>query len=105
MRSSVQPTYDSRITGPAYHVTYRVNGKTVTFREPIDDPFIRGRVTVGWLDVLRSLLRGSLTVEVRVEADVDRMNDVLELDANALLRNSSRRTQFDAQIQEALEKR
>lgn len=104
MRRSVQATYDSRLTGPAYHVTYRFNGKAITFREPIDDPFIRGRVTVGWLDLLRSLFRGGLTLEVTVGGNEDRMNDVLELDANALLRNSSRRKKFDIQIQGALEK-
>lgn len=104
MRHSVQSTYDSRLTGPAYHVTYRLNGKAITFREPIDDPFIRGRVVVGWLDLVRSLFRGSLTVEVQVGGDKDRINDVLELDANALIRNSSRRKAFDTQIQGALEK-
>lgn len=104
MRRSVQPTYDSRVTGPAYHVTYRVNGKAITFREPIDDPFIRGRVTISWRDLLRGLFRGGLTVEVQVGADEDRVNDVLELDANALARGSSRRKAFDARIQGALEK-
>jgi len=103
MRRSIQPTYDSRMTGPAYHVTYRVNGKTITFREPIDDPFIRGHVTIGWLDLLRGLLRGQITVEVIVGGERDRVNDVLELDANALVGNSSRRKRFDARIQEVLE--
>ena len=103
MRRSLQPTYDSRLTGPAYHVTYRVNGKAITFREPIADPFIRGHVTVGFWDLLRSLFRGHLTVEVQVGASWDRMNDVLELDVNTLLGQSSRRKAFDAQIQEGLE--
>ena len=104
MRNSLQPTYDSRVTGPAYSVTYRVNGKTLTFRELVPDPFIRGRVTVGWWDILRGLVRGSLTVEMIVEASQYRMDDVLELDANTLLHNSSRRRDFDAQIQGAMEK-
>lgn len=104
VRRSIQPTYDSRVTGPAYHVTYRINGKTITFREPIADPFVNGRITIGWLDLLRGLFRGRLTVEVMVGGDVGRMNDVLELDANALVRNSSRRAAFDGRIQEALEK-
>lgn len=103
MRQSIQPTYDSRQTGPAYHVTYRVNSKTITFRELIDDPFIRGRVVVGWRDLLRSLFRGSLTVEVNVDGDKDRVNDVLELNANALVRGSSRRQSFDTKVQGALE--
>ncbi len=79
-----------------------MNGKAITFRDPIDDPFIRGRVVIGWRDLLWSLFRGSLTVEVTVSGDMDRMNDVLELDANALITNSSRRTEFDGQVQESL---
>ncbi len=103
MRHSIESTYDSRITGPAYHVTYRVNGKTITFQEPIDDPFIRGRVDIGFFDLLRGFFRGGLTVEVIVGGDRERINDVLKLDAYALVRNSSRRRGFDAQICAALE--
>lgn len=103
-RQSIQPTYDSRETGHAFHVTYRVNDKTVTFREPIADPFIHGRVVIGWLGLLRTLLRGRLVVEVLVDGDKDRVDDVLELDANTLISKSSRRLAFDGQIQEAMKR-
>lgn len=101
-RQSVHPTYDSRLTGPAYHVTYRVNGKTIAFREPITDPFISGKVTLGWRDLLCGLLRGQVSVEVIVGGDKDRVDDVLELDANTLVTKSSRRLAFDSQIQRTL---
>lgn len=99
MRRSIQSTYDSRQTGPAYHVTYRMNDKTITFQEPIDDPFIRGRVTIGFLDLLRGLLRRHIIIEVIVSGDKDRVDDVLELDENALISRSSRRLAFNVQLQ------
>jgi hypothetical protein len=102
-RNSIRPTYDSRETGPRYHVTGRINGKTVLFQHPIDDPFISQSVTVTWAGLLRSLLRfRSLKVEVLVGGDKDIVNDVLELDGNQLVPDSTRRDTFNSHINEAI---
>lgn len=75
--------YDSRQTGPRYHVTTRVNGQTVQFQHRIEDPFVRQTVTVGWRDILRSLLhRRSLVVEVLVDGDREVIDAVIALDEN-----------------------
>lgn len=39
-RRSIEPTYDSRETGPRYHVSSTVDGRPVAFMEPIQDPFV-----------------------------------------------------------------
>jgi hypothetical protein len=101
-RTSIQPTYDSAKTGPAYHVTSRVGDCTVTFERPIGDPFVTHRVTVGWPDLLRGLLRRRLDVTVIVGGDRDRVEDVLELDAEWLGHRSTRRDEWDAGIRRAL---
>ena len=54
-----------------YHVTTGVAGRTITFQHRVDDPFIAHRVTVGWRDLLRGLLRRRLVVEVMVDGDRD----------------------------------
>lgn len=41
MRQSIQPTYDSRETGPRFSVEYFVNGRSID-KTPISDPFLRG---------------------------------------------------------------
>lgn len=101
-RQSIRATYDSRDTGPAYHVTVRVDDRTDTFRRPIDDPFARTDVHLGWRDLLRGLLRRRLTVTVIIGGDIDRMNDVLELDDNTLLPNSTRRQTWNSHVNETL---
>lgn len=94
-KKSIQPTYDSRKTGLRYHVTTTINNRVIgTFRERIADPFVRQTVTVTWLDLLHGLLRGRVVVEVMVGGDPDVMNDVLELDANALVPGRSRRADY-----------
>jgi hypothetical protein len=103
LRQSIQPTtYDSRETGPRYHVTTRIDDRTTVFRTPLDDPFVRHIVHLGWRDLLRGLLGRRLTVTVMVGADVDVMDDVMELDANTLLLNCTRRDEFNQQINNAL---
>lgn len=82
-RGAVAPVYDSRETGPRYHVTTRINGETIDFQHPADDPFVRQTVRVARRDMLRCLLRGRrLVVEVLVGADRDVIDAVLALDAN-----------------------
>lgn len=101
-RASIQPTYDSRETGPRYHLSTFVNGRTLDWEKPLDDPFVTTVVTVGWPDLLRALLRRRLTVRFQVNADRDLIEDVLELDANYLGINCTRRAEFNGQIQRAL---
>lgn len=103
MRNSIKSTYDSRETGPAYHVTYQIGDRTLTFQEPIDDPFVRGIVRVSRWEMLKSLLRWRpLKVCMIVGGHLDRMYDVLELDDNTLIPGSSRRAAFDSHINERL---
>jgi len=101
-RQSIKPTYDSSETGPRYHVTTWLNGRVITWEHRVDDPFVRQTVTVGWRDLLRSLLRRELIVKVSVGADRDVMEDVLELDANALGYNCTRRDEFNGSLNAAL---
>lgn len=103
MRNSIRPTYDSRETGPRYHVTGRINGKTILFQHPIDDPFISQSVMITWPGLLRSLLRfRRLTVEIIVGGDIGVINDVMELDENCLVPGSTRQAAFRSHINETL---
>lgn len=102
-RQSIQPTYDSRETGPRYYVSAFVHGRPVTWRKPIDDPFVSTEITIGWPDLLRALLRRHLVVRFQVDADRELVEDVLELDGNYLGINNTRRAEFNAQILAALD--
>ena len=102
MRNSIRPTYDSRETGPRYHVTTRVGIRTIEFQKRVDDPFVSHRVTIGWPDLLRGLLRRHLTVDVLVGGDLDAVNDVMELDDNCLVPGSTRQAAFRSHLNEAL---
>ncbi len=103
MKPSVRATYDSRETGPRYHVTTCVNNKTVEFRKPIEDPFVRQMVYVGWRQILRALLLDRrVIVEVTVGGDREICHDVLELDENTLIADRTRRAAFHSHINEAL---
>lgn len=95
-RVSIQPTYDSTKTGPRYHVTTRLGDRTIGFQKPISDPFVNHRVTIGWPDLLRGLLRRRLEVVVLVGGDRDVVDDVLELDSEWLGGDSTRRDEFTA---------
>lgn len=102
VRRSIAPTYDSRETGPRYWVSTALDGRTIRFRQPVEDPFAGTTVTVGWPDLLRGLLRGRLKVTVTVGADERMIDDVLELDANTLVPNSTRQAEFRGEINAAL---
>jgi hypothetical protein len=103
MRQSIRPTYDSRETGPTYHVTTRIGDRTITFQEPIADPFVRTTIHVGWRDVLRELLRRRrLRITVIVGGDPARIDDVLELDENALVPGSTRQAAFQSHLGERI---
>lgn len=102
-RQSIRATYDSRDTGMPYHVTYRINDRTVTFQEPISDPFVNARLRVHWWDALKAFIRDRhLSVSVIVSGDVERMNDVLELDSDTLIPGSTRQTAFRSHVNETL---
>lgn len=103
MRQSIQPTYDSRETGPRFSVEYFVNGRSID-KTPISDPFLRGTVTVSWRDLLASLLkRKRLTVEVQVRGDHQIEEDVMELDGDYLGgHDCTRRAAFRAQLETSL---
>jgi hypothetical protein len=101
MRNSIRPTYDSRETGPRFHVTTRIGSRTTEFQKRIEDPFILHTVHIGWRDLLRGLLRRSLAVQVLVGGDPDVINDVLELDDNCLVPGSTRQAAFRSHLAEA----
>jgi len=102
LRPSIRATYDSHVTGPRYWVTTEVDGKTIAFREPIDDPFVRCAVRVSLLALLRGLFRRQLFVTVVVGGDREVMNDVLELDENTLIPGRTRKEAFRQSINEKL---
>lgn len=91
---SLRATYDSAETGPRYWVTSTIDGRPLTFQQPIADPFVRHTVHLGWRDLLRGLLRRRLTVEVTVGAPGPLMDDVLELDAQSLIPGRTRHEAF-----------
>jgi hypothetical protein len=102
-RQSIRPTYDSRETGPAYHITVRIGDRTITFRERQSDPFVNTAVHLGWRTVLGEALRWHrLRVTFVVDGDLDRVDDVLELDADTLIANSTRRDAWDSHLNERL---
>jgi hypothetical protein len=103
-RQSIQPTYDHRQTGDRFTVEYSINGVRLGEPTSITDPFVSGRVTIGWHDLLRCLLRFcATTVEITVRGDAEIVEDVLELDANYLgTHSSTRRKAFKARLESSL---
>lgn len=102
-RQSIQPTYDSRVSGPPYYVWTFLNGKRVG-KQDLQDPFVNTRVSVSWLDLFRGLFRRNFIVEVQVHAhDHQRTEDVMELDANYLSYNSTRRDDWNKELNQSLQ--
>ncbi len=60
-----------------FHITTRINYRTVQFQQPIADPFVRQVVHVGWKDLLRGLLHRELCITVIVGADPSLMDRVI----------------------------
>lgn len=102
LRPSVRATYDSRVTGPRYHVTTTIGREVMCFQQPIPDPFARTTVHVGWPALLRGLLRRRLVVEVTIGGDREIVNDVLELDENTLIVGRTRQAAFRQSMHQKL---
>ena len=103
MRDSIRATHDSRETGPQYWVTSEVGDRTVCFRQHVADPFVRHTVHIGLWDVLRELLRRRrVVVTVVVGGERDRVDDVLELDNDTLVPDSTRWAAWSSHINERL---
>lgn len=100
-RQSIKPTYDHRETGDRFNVETRIDGKRLSVT-PTRDPFVNHRVVIGWRDLLRGLLRRHLEVIVIVGGDPEIVDDVMELDADCLTFNSTRRDEWNAQIERRL---
>lgn len=102
-RQSIEATYDSQETGERFYVTTQVGDRTITFQRRIPDPFVRTTVHVGIWDALRAMLRlRRVEVTVTVGADPDLVNDVLELDYNTLVPNSTRQQEWDQHVRDVL---
>lgn len=100
-RQSTEPTYDHRETGDRFTVETRLNGRRISLT-PCRDPFVLHRLTIGRGDLIRSLLHGRAIVEICVSGDPGIVNDVMELDADHLVVNSTRRDEWDAKVRESL---
>jgi hypothetical protein len=99
-RQSIAPTYDHRKTGDRFTVETRINGRRLD-EKTTRDPFVNHTVTVGWLDLIAFALRGR-KVTVIVGGDRQIVDDVMELDADCLTHNSTRRDEWNQQVEGAL---
>jgi len=90
-------------TPPTYNITTFVNGHVIgEFMKSIPDPFVSSTTTVGFRDVLRSLLRhGHVRVQISVGGDKETVDRVLELDPEYLA-TPRRRVEQKARMQAAL---
>ena len=102
-RVSISPTYDARQTGERFTVEVRERGRCLS-REPTLDPFINTTIEPrGWRVALAILLR-RYSVSVHVSGDPEIIEDVCELNADYLGRRSTRRAEWDEQLQSGLER-
>lgn len=93
---------------PHFDITTKVNGKVIgEFRRPMPDPFHRTEVTVGWRDLLRTVVRRrALVLEVSVGADSRTMENVLALNPDHLgYPGTPSRKAWEASLNEGLSTR
>lgn len=99
-RRSIQPTYDHRETGDRFTVETRINGRKLN-EVATRDPFVHHRIVIGWRDLLRFIC-GGREVTVVVGGDPQIVDDVMELDADCLTFNSTRRDDWNAHVERGL---
>ncbi len=99
-RKSIEPTYDHRETGDRFTVETRINGLRLN-EVTVRDPFVHHRVTIAWRDLFRFAL-GGRSVTVVLGGDPQIVDDVLELDADCLTFNSTRRDEWNACVESRL---
>jgi hypothetical protein len=100
-RQSIEPTYDSAKDGKQYSISTGVNNHSIGSKD-LDDPFVTHTVRVSFLDTLKGLLRGGVVVRVSVDGKNRRIvEDVMELNANYLGINCTRRDGFNKDIMQA----
>lgn len=75
-----------------YHVTTRLGDRTITFQEPLDDPFVRHDVTIGWRDLLRGLVRRELLVTVIIDGDPETVRALMNLNTETSTPSACRRS-------------
>lgn len=103
LRLSIQPTYDQRETGERYSITTFVAGSKLS-ETKLPDPFVRHTVRVSFWDAIKSLLRtGHVEVYIRIDGDVEIIEDIMELDSNYIGHGSTRHREFHQSIEHALE--
>jgi hypothetical protein len=99
------PVFDSRTDELPYDLTVFVDDESITFRQPMPDPFHNTMVHIKpkWHTRLRLLFGGETVVEVSVGATHDVIEAVCELDANYRGETgSARRAEADAKLHQAL---
>ena len=101
MRKSIEPTYDHRETGDRFVISTGV-GEHYYEPKTIRDPFVFHRIVIHWHDLLRGLFHGRLVVVVTITGDPEIVDDVMELDADCLTMNSTRRQEWDMSLERAL---
>lgn len=102
MRQSIASTYDQVKTGDRFTLDTYVGDRRVS-HERIPDPFVNTRITVGWRDLLRGLLRRRLVVNVVVGGDGEVVEDVLELNSDYLGgSHSTRRKEWNDHLDQRL---
>lgn len=102
LRLSITSTYDSRKTGPRFHVETFVADRFVS-STPISDPFVRHTVKVSLVHAFLSFLKfGYVKVSIHLNGDPKITEDVMELDGNYIGHGSTRRSEWNTSIDKSL---
>lgn len=72
-----------------YSVTTRLEPRTIEFRKPLDDPFVRHSVHISLWDLIKAVFRGRLTVTMIIDADNETIFRVMNLDRGVFPKESS----------------
>lgn len=63
-----------------YYITTKLNDKSITWRHPLEDPFVRNETSISWWDRLKSLFKKELRVTVIIDADREVIFKVMNID-------------------------